>query len=85
MFKTLSFSLRCAACLLGATSVFANTDNPAPKQIILMIGDGMGPAMTTAFRHYADDPKTPGLRHCARSIVGWQSQNPSADRAQCRH
>ena len=24
-----------------------------------MIGDGMGPAYTTAYRYYKDDPKTP--------------------------
>ncbi len=29
-----------------------------PKNIIYMIGDGMGPAYTTAYRYYKDDPTT---------------------------
>jgi len=29
-----------------------------PKNIILMIGDGMGPAQINALRHYLDDPAT---------------------------
>lgn len=44
---------------LGAISLFsgalyANT----PKNIIYMIGDGMGPAYTSAYRYYSDDPAT---------------------------
>lgn len=30
----------------------------APKNIIYMIGDGMGPAYLSAYRYYQDDPKT---------------------------
>jgi alkaline phosphatase len=30
----------------------------APKNIIYMIGDGMGPAYTTAYRYYMDNPNT---------------------------
>ena len=30
----------------------------APKNIIFLIGDGMGPAYTTAYRYYADNPDT---------------------------
>lgn len=30
----------------------------APKNIIYMIGDGMGPAYTTAYRYYMDNPDT---------------------------
>lgn len=30
----------------------------APKNIIYMIGDGMGPAYTTAYRYYMDNPET---------------------------
>ncbi|MEF1302284.1 alkaline phosphatase, partial [Vibrio owensii] len=42
------------ACLF-ATPTFADD---APKNIIFMIGDGMGPAFTTTYRYYHDDPKT---------------------------
>ena len=45
-----------ASCLLA----FANQSlaAEAPKNIIYMIGDGMGPAFTTAYRYYSDNPNT---------------------------
>ncbi len=39
------------------TSCTTNTEKP--KNIILMIGDGMGPAHVKALRLYRDDPNTP--------------------------
>lgn len=33
-----------------------NTKNP--KNVIFLIGDGMGPSFNTAYRYYADNPKT---------------------------
>ncbi|ATC97170.1 alkaline phosphatase [Pseudoalteromonas tunicata] len=39
---------------LLSSSVYAS----APKNIIYMIGDGMGPAYTTAYRYYSDDLTT---------------------------
>ena len=42
--------------LLCVTSgVYAES---APKNVIYMIGDGMGPAYTTAYRYFKDDPAT---------------------------
>ena len=41
--------------LLCSTAAYAEQ---APKNIIYMIGDGMGPAYTTAYRYYKDDPAT---------------------------
>ncbi|MGO2011994.1 MAG: alkaline phosphatase [Pseudoalteromonas sp.] len=41
--------------LLCSTTTFAES---APKNIIYMIGDGMGPAYTTAYRYFKDDPNT---------------------------
>lgn len=35
------------------------TVSAAPKNIIYMIGDGMGPAYLTAYRYYMDNPATP--------------------------
>ncbi|WP_105214060.1 MULTISPECIES: alkaline phosphatase [unclassified Pseudoalteromonas] len=43
---------------LSFASFFASADAPTPKNIIYMIGDGMGPAYTTAYRYYQDDPST---------------------------
>lgn len=45
-----------AASVFLSTSAVANID--APKNIIYMIGDGMGPAYTTAYRYYMDNPNT---------------------------
>ncbi|MBQ4833392.1 alkaline phosphatase [Pseudoalteromonas sp. MMG010] len=47
--------LSLLALLCSATSIYANE---APKNVIYMIGDGMGPAFTTAYRYYKDDPAT---------------------------
>jgi len=41
--------------LLCSSSLYAEQ---APKNIIYMIGDGMGPAYTTAYRYYKDDATT---------------------------
>ena len=41
--------------LLCSASAYAEQ---APKNIIYMIGDGMGPAYTTAYRYFKDDPST---------------------------
>ena len=41
--------------LLCSSAAYAEE---TPKNIIYMIGDGMGPAYTTAYRYYKDDPAT---------------------------
>ncbi|TGE84893.1 alkaline phosphatase [Pseudoalteromonas sp. KS88] len=41
--------------LMCSSAVYAEQ---TPKNIIYMIGDGMGPAYTTAYRYYKDDPTT---------------------------
>ena len=51
-----AMSALTASCLLAFGShAFANE---VPKNIIYMIGDGMGPAFTTAYRYYSDNPNT---------------------------
>ncbi|XQF93957.1 alkaline phosphatase (plasmid) [Pseudoalteromonas espejiana] len=47
------FSLLALLC--ASTSAYADD---APKNVIYMIGDGMGPAYTTAYRYFKDDPTT---------------------------
>ena len=51
-----TISTLTASCLLALTGN-VNAAN-APKNIIYMIGDGMGPAYTTAYRYYSDNPTT---------------------------
>lgn len=46
-------SLLSLGLLLASPSLLA-----APKNIIYMIGDGMGPAYLAAYRYYMDDPAT---------------------------
>ena len=50
----------------------------SPKNIIMIIGDGMGPAYTTAYRMYADDPTTPEVEQTVfdRLLVGMASTHP---------
>ncbi|KTF11536.1 alkaline phosphatase [Pseudoalteromonas sp. 10-33] len=43
------------ALMCTASGAMAET---APKNVIYMIGDGMGPAYTTAYRYFKDDPTT---------------------------
>ncbi|MEI8670314.1 alkaline phosphatase [Pseudoalteromonas sp. B131b] len=43
------------ALLCATSGVYAES---APKNVIYMIGDGMGPAYTTAYRYFKDDPAT---------------------------
>jgi alkaline phosphatase len=54
---------------------------PAPKNIIMLVGDGMGPAYTTAYRMYADDKSTPEVDQTVfdRLLVGMASTHPHPD------
>lgn len=57
------------------SSVFAATP---PKNIIMVVGDGMGPEYTTAYRMYMDDKKTPNLELTIfdKMLVGMASTHP---------
>jgi alkaline phosphatase len=50
----------------------------SPKNIIMIVGDGMGPSYTTAYRMYADDPSTPEVETTVfdRLLVGMASTHP---------
>ncbi|MEG3765730.1 alkaline phosphatase [Alteromonas sp. 14N.309.X.WAT.G.H12] len=39
------------------------TNITEPKNIIMVVSDGMGPAYTTAYRNFADDPATPAVEN----------------------
>jgi len=51
----------------------------APKNIIMIVGDGMGPAYTTAYRYFRDDPKTKIIEETVfdRTLVGMSSTYPA--------
>ena len=52
-----------------------------PKNIIMIVGDGMGPAYTTAYRMFADDPSTAKVEQTVfdRLLVGMASTHPDMD------
>lgn len=52
-----------------------------PKNIIIMIGDGMGPAYTSAYRFYMDDPATEEVEETVfnRLLTGSASTFPAKD------
>ena len=52
-----------AAALLSGCATARQEPVSAPKNVILMIGDGMGFAQVRAWRGYADDPATPAMEH----------------------
>lgn len=50
-----------------------------PKNIIMIIGDGMGPAYTSAYRYFHDDPNTYAVENTVfdRHLVGLSSTYPA--------
>ncbi|MDU0356333.1 alkaline phosphatase [Paraglaciecola aquimarina] len=53
----------------------------SPKNIIMIVGDGMGPAYPTAYRMFADDISTPQVEETVfdRHLVGMASTHPDID------
>ena len=56
-----------------------NAKNNQPKNIIMIIGDGMGPAYTTAYRYFNDNPITDVVENTVfdRHLVGMSSTYPA--------
>ncbi|WP_299491163.1 alkaline phosphatase [uncultured Shewanella sp.] len=80
--------LVCAANMIfsfTATAITNNTDvniqqpPSRPKNIIVMIGDGMGPEYTSAYRYYQDNPNTEEVEETVfdRLLVGMASTYPA--------
>ncbi len=55
------------------------TNNGAPKNIIMIVGDGMGPAYTSAYRYFRDNPNTDTIEQTVfdRHLVGSSSTYPA--------
>jgi len=54
------FLFLLSGCSSDTQTTAVEEKNPAiPKNIIMVIGDGMGPEYTSAYRYYADNPETP--------------------------
>ncbi len=82
----------CISLLLGAFTASKNANaivdsntnsipgaNSKPKNIIMVVADGMGPAYTTAYRYYNDNPDTPAIEKTVfdRHLVGMASTYPA--------
>jgi alkaline phosphatase len=61
-FKSLATLLTILFCAVSCTTPPASGQSPQkPKNIILLIGDGMGFAQVKAYRYFADNPATDGI------------------------
>ena len=69
--KYLSFSI--------STLLVATTVQSAPKNIIMIVGDGMGPAYTAAYRYFSDNPATTEIEATVfdRILVGRATTYPA--------
>lgn len=59
-----------------ATAIRAQT---TPQNIIMIVGDGMGPAYTSAYRYFSDNPATPQIEQTVfdRLLVGRTTTYPA--------
>lgn len=70
------FTISCASTTTIKTEV---TKQTLPKNIIMVIGDGMGPAYTTAYRYFRDNPDTDIVEQTVfdRHLTGLASTYPA--------
>jgi alkaline phosphatase len=71
--------IACLALLTNACSNEGTNAAQAPKNIIMVVADGTGPAYTTAYRYYNDDPTTQAIEETVfdRHLVGMASTYPA--------
>ncbi|MFT5704202.1 MAG: alkaline phosphatase [Shewanella sp.] len=83
----LTVSIICS-CFASSQALAQDTTAPhvadienLPRNIIYLIGDGMGPAYTSAYRYYADDPNTKVVEKTIfdQLLVGVSSTYPDDD------
>ncbi|GGP63363.1 alkaline phosphatase [Shewanella algicola] len=79
--SVLANDVMISPAVTGSANSNVPTAGPArPKNIIIMIGDGMGPAYTTAYRYYKDNPETEEIEQTVfdRLLVGMSSTYPAS-------
>lgn len=66
---------------LSLSTVFSVNAGERPKNIIMIVGDGMGPAFTSGYRYFADNKNTREVETTVfdRLLVGMASTYPSVD------
>ncbi|MFT5923965.1 MAG: alkaline phosphatase [Paraglaciecola sp.] len=74
-------TLLLAVLCQSALATHSPENLKSPKNIIMIVGDGMGPSYTTAYRMFADDPSTPEVEETVfdRLLVGMASTHPDMD------
>ncbi|MDP7592299.1 MAG: alkaline phosphatase [Litorilituus sp.] len=74
--SALALSLLTVSC---TSTDLTDNQSVAPKNIIMVIGDGMGPAYTTAYRYFRDNPNTQVLEETVfdRHLKGMSSTYPA--------
>lgn len=86
--RSFLLALTSAAMLAGCVSTADNANQSdedvvaqMPKNIIMVVADGMGPAFTTAYRNYQDDPNTPQVERSVLDdiLVGGASTYPAEE------
>ncbi|NQZ87838.1 MAG: alkaline phosphatase [Saccharospirillaceae bacterium] len=86
LLSAVSIVLALSACetIKSASETAVLTVNPieemqSPKNIIMVIADGMGPAYTTSYRYFNDDPLTEHIEETVfdRLLVGSASTYPA--------
>lgn len=75
LLSTLSFADEAGADKTGPTKAPSR-----PKNIVIMVGDGMGPSYTSAYRYYKDNPDTEEVEQTVfdRLLVGMASTYPAS-------
>ena len=70
--------MSCSQLQVDNTNAKVMTES-APKNIIMIVGDGMGPAYTSAYRYFHDDPNTDAIEQTVfdRHLVGSSSTYPA--------
>jgi len=72
--------LPALALSLLSVSCAGSVPSAPPKNIIMVIGDGMGPAYTTAYRYFSDNPNTEIVEKTVfdRHLKGLSSTYPAS-------
>jgi len=73
--------MSCSHLQAKDNEIINTTVDDAPKNIIMIVGDGMGPAYTSAYRYFHDDPKTPAIEQTVfdRHFIGTSSTYPAPE------
>ncbi|GIU50552.1 alkaline phosphatase [Shewanella sairae] len=79
--KTLTWAVSALVMLplVASANVNIHEAPSRPKNMIIMVGDGMGPAYTSAYRYYQNNPDTEEIEQTVfdRLLVGMASTYPA--------